>query len=237
MKYGKRNYPVEIRLDNQGQLKQMITSADIKDQFKQFFTDDTKILSVDPENIMIEFEKLVHKKVKVNANLDLKYKKQFGLAGPLLIEPQQIEVSGPQSLVREIKQVNTEFISLHNIDKKIVKEVKILPFTNSGINFEPEKILLTIPAEKLTEGTFTLPVKIFHQGKTKITLIPDRITVSCQIPLNLFEQINTESFLAYVDATEIGNIKRKLKVNLESKSDFIYFIKASPDYIDFIIEK
>jgi hypothetical protein len=69
-------------------------------------------------------------------------------------------------------------------------------------------------------------------------LIPDRIEVSFQAPLSLFNQVKPEDFIVYVDAGEQNTQGRnKLKVGLETSNPYLYFTSVYPDYVDFIINK
>ena len=61
-------------------------------------------------------------------------------------EPEKIDIYGDQRIVDKIEAIDTETIALANIDKDIIKEVKLeLPV---GINVIKDKINVHISVEK-----------------------------------------------------------------------------------------
>jgi YbbR domain-containing protein len=229
---------LEIPVDNFRSSKKLIVTNQYKDNFKNSLPEAVRIIRIIPDTLRLEFDKLLKKKVKVNPDINVTYKKQYGQSGGIGIEPSYVTISGPETYVRDIETVNTEQINGKNISKSIVKPVKLKSFANTNIEFAVSSVQINLPVEKLTEGKFMLPVKLFNTGKQKITLIPDKVEVSFQAPINIFNKVKPESFLVFADQkTNLNTASGKFKVRLEVNAKYIYYTKVYPEYVDYIIEK
>jgi hypothetical protein len=229
---------LDIPIENFNASKKLIITNQYKDNFKNSLPEGVRIIRIIPDTLRLEFDKLLMKKVKIKANVNVTYRKQFGQSGPLIIEPGFVTVSGPETYVKAIETINTEPITGKFINKTLVKSIKLNRLANTNIEFGINSVNINLPVEKLTEGKYLIPVKLFNTGKQKITLIPDKVEVSYQAPINVFEKIKPESFLVYVDLKSNSNsINGKFKVKLEVSMPYIYYSKVYPEFVDYIIEK
>jgi hypothetical protein len=237
LKRRRHEYPVEIPQGIKGNAKLVVQSSTIRDKIRDYFPDDIKILGISPEIITVELDKIMTREVRIVPGINLKFKKQYGLSGDISLEPATVEVRGPETYVASIKNIMTERYSKKEIDGKINKTMKLLPQKNTNITYNFDEVKMSVPVEKLTEGQFIIPVKIFNPGKKKITLIPDKIEVSFQAPLSIFDKVHPESFTIYTDAQNMKANRKKLRVLYEVKMKGVYFVKLVPDNVDYIIEK
>jgi YbbR domain-containing protein len=229
---------LDIPIENFNTSKKLIITNQYKDNFKNSLPEGVRIIRIYPDTLRLEFDKLLMKKVKIKPNINVTYRKQFGQSGPLIIEPGYVTVSGPETYIKGIETVYTEPIIGKYISKTLVKTIKLSRIANTNIEFGVNSVNINLPVEKLTEGKFMLPVKLFNTGKQKITLIPEKVEVSFQSTINVFEKVKPESFLVFVDLKSNSNsTKGKFKVKLEVSMPYIYYSKVYPEYVDYIIEK
>lgn len=229
---------LDIPVENFRSSRKVIITNDYKDNFKNSLPETIHILRIIPDTLSLEFDKLLKKKVKIRPDINTTFKKQYGQSGPVVVKPSYVTVSGPETYVRDIEFINTMPVIGKNICKTFVKIIQLNKPVNTNIEFNVNTVNINIPVDKLTEGKYLLPVKLFNIGKQKITLIPDKVEVSYQAPINVFNKVKPESFLVFIDLKSNPNTTSgKFKIKLEVSFPYIYYSKVYPEYIDYIIEK
>ena len=232
------NIYLDIPIENFRASKKLIVTNQYKDNFKNSLPESVRIIRIIPDSLKLEFDRLMKKTVKIKPDINVTFKKQYGQSGVVITDPSVVTISGPESYVKDIEYVITDPIIEKNISKTLVKKIDLHQFANTNIDFGLSSVNINLPVEKLTEGKFLITVKIFNSVNQKITLIPDKVEVSFQAPINVFEKIKPESFLAFVDLKSNSNsASGKFRVKLEISSPYIYYAKVYPEYVDYIIEK
>jgi hypothetical protein len=238
MMYSHDTVSLDIAIENFRTTRKVLITNNYKETFKSSLPEGVRIIRIIPDTLILEFEKVLRKKVPVKPDLDISFRKQYGQSGKTIIEPSFVTISGPQSYVNDIEYIRTIPIMIKNVSKSINKTIQLSRFSKSNVEFSSNTVNINIPVEKLTEGKYIIPVKLFNSGKEKITLIPDKIEVSFQSPINIFKKVKPESFMVYIDMKSNKKLTSgKLKVKLEVNQPFIYFIKPYPEFVDYIIEK
>lgn len=229
---------LDIPIENFRSSKKLIITNQYKDNFKNSLPEAVHILRIIPDTLKLEFDKLLKKKVMINPDINVTFRKQYGQSGPAIIAPSYVTITGPETYVRDIETINTEPIIGKNISKTIVKSIKLNRLVNTNIEFGITSVNINLPVEKLTEGKYILPVKLFNTGKQKITLIPDKVEVSFQAPITVFNKVKPGAFLVFADLKSNSNsVSGKFKIKLEVSMPYIYYSKVYPEYVDYIIEK
>jgi len=229
---------LDIPIENFRSSKKMIITNEYKDNFRNSLPEAVHILRIIPDTLRLEFDKLLKKKVRIKPDFNVTFKKQFGQSGPVVLEPSDVTVTGPETYVRDIEYIKTMPVIGKNISKSFVKAIGLNKPNNTNIEFNTNSVNINFPVDKLTEGKYILPVKLFNAGKQKITLIPDKVEVSFQAPISVFNKVKPESFMVFIDLkSNTNNSSGKYKVKLEVNFPYIYFSKVYPEYVDYIIEK
>jgi len=237
--YFRRNSEfVTIDLNEYKKTDVLITRR-LQDNFQQAIAQKITIGEVFPETIPLQREEKGTKKVPVHLVQDLGYKKQFGLGGDISFTPDSITISGPASVVKGIDHVDTENAGIKDIDKTLVSEIKLKEPDPKNIIYNVGKIKITVPVYQLSEQTKEVPVEIINQNlKGTLKLIPGKVSIIYQAPINKYAQMDSAQFQAIVDGSQIDTAsKQPLKVQLLSQPRFTYNIRVKPDYIDYVVVK
>jgi YbbR domain-containing protein len=229
---------LDIPAENIKTAKKLIITNQYKENFRNSLPESVKIIRIIPDTLKLEFDKLLKKIVKVKPDINVSFKKQYGQSGPVSLEPSVVTISGPESYVKDVEAVITESVIVKNINKSISKQVKLSGLPNTNIEFNVNSVNLNLPVDKLTEGKFVLPVKLFNAGKKKITLIPEKVEVTFQAPISVYKKVKPENFMVFIDLKSSSNPPSgKYKVKLEVSMPYVYYPKIYPEYVDYIIEK
>ena len=94
----------------------------ISNSFNRYL--EVKNLSLDQLNVKLD--RIVLKKVKVKPKTDIAFKNGFKALDSIVLIPDSVTISGPESSLKSIKFVKTKTLTLKNIDKNISETVAII---------------------------------------------------------------------------------------------------------------
>jgi len=229
---------ITIDLNDYAKSDQLITRT-LQDNFALPMSQKITVGEVFPELISLAKDEKGSKKVPVRLIQDLSYKDQYGLGGEIIYIPDSVTVTGPASIVKNIGHVDTEDETLKNLDKVTNKEVKLKEPEPKNLVYNPDQVSVNIPVYQLSEKKITLPVQVINKSiSDTLKLIPAHVTIIYQAPVNKFSQIDTTQFQAIVDGSQVDTANREpLKIQLITEPKYVYNIRLTPDYVNFLIRK
>lgn len=119
-----------------------------------------KVTSIQPEEFILNLEKQTTKQVEVKANFNSKKIAEDYTIGDVIISPIKVWITGAESLIENIKSVDTAPIPLENLTQSFEYEVAI----PKNINYRilPEKVTVKIEISKYLASRIikTIPIKI-----------------------------------------------------------------------------
>lgn len=198
-------------------------------------SNEISIADVSPRMITLQFDSLETKKVQVQPRVNLNFKPQFYLNGEITVSPDSILISGPAALLDTTNVLYTENKTFNDLETSIFQSVRI--YHPSRVNLEPSRVTLHIPVEKFTEKKITVPLQIINSAENvQIKLFPPQVTVSFMVGLSNYDNVTANDFTAHVDMSQAIPERETLEVYVESKTEYIQSIKASPAFVEYLIE-
>jgi YbbR domain-containing protein len=186
----------------------------------QVNTKPVEVVQISPEAISVTLERMVNQTYKVqlvtNGNPAVGYQ-----AEEPVISPENVAVSGPQTMVNQIQQIRA-IVDLNQVKQNIQNSLLLQAVdangdTIEGVTISPERISINIPVTQ-KGGYRNVVIKVVTQGKladgyrlTNISIYPPNVTVYSSDPLRV------ESLPGYVDTMPIllDNIRSDLILPIE----------------------
>ena len=91
----------------------------------------------------IIYEEHIEKTVKVEPDLDENGLHRNYIVEKITVSPERVTVSGPKSIVKNLKSIKTVPIPLHNITQSFDYSARLIP-PSSRLKFSPEKVFLQV---------------------------------------------------------------------------------------------
>ena len=197
-----------------------------------------KFLLVSPEVLIMDFEKLIIKEVPIIHNLDIHFNSQYGLSGPVQIEPQTVVISGPESEVNKIQEIRTKFRDYKQLEAEINDQISLVDLSSKNIIYSQKLLNLKIPVEQLSEGSLIIPISIPAGVRDTISLIPEKVTIKFHAAVSVFNSVSHFDFEPYIKLEDFNNASdEKIKVYCKLKEEYIYRVSIDPEYVDYIVIK
>ena len=196
-----------------------------------------EITEVNPTNLTFTIEKTISKTVPVVLNVRFRFQENFGRVSEFTIEPDNIKVSGPVSLIKKLKQAETAPEIYTDIDKNFSEKIPILK--NPYLNYENDYALVSFEAQRLVERKFAdIPVAaVGTPPNRKLQLFPDKVDLLIKGGIDVLAQLDKKKLLPYVYFSQAINDTLGYVQPSIDLPQFMRLIDITPDKLKYIIKQ
>ncbi len=203
------------------------------------FGGQVALLDISPNKLYFKYDVNLVKKVPVILKADISFKPGYDIFNPYKLIPDSINVIGPDVLVSKIEQVETEKVTMDNVNSNVLNVVKLkLPQDNKDLIFSNDQIELKATVERFTEGTLKVPVNVINiPDGASIKYFPKIINVIYYTSLKNYNDVTAKDFKVVCDYNKITNSQSFLLPELIKITDKVKTAKINQQHIEFIIEE
>ena len=200
---------------------------------------DVSLVTIEPDTIDIEFDKLLEKTVPVKNNIKVNLREGYGIVGTPKLTPDSIEISGAANVVSKIRYIPTEVRIFENVNAPLSGTIALkdtLPNSlRYGIKFVDFRYNIQLSAEKTIEDVL-ISVNGVPDDK-EVLVIPPKINVSVRGGVDQLARIvpSDVSAILEFDAIEedtLGFIVPQIVIPEETT-----LLKSEPQKLQYIIKK
>jgi hypothetical protein len=204
-------------------------------QIQEVIPTSMQLLHIQPNRIDLLLDEKAERVVPVKLKSSISFKDLFRQKEAVKLEPSTIVISGPKAVVEVFDEINTELLSLEDVDNNKNGEIEIQSLNHSEINYSAKNINWELKVEQFTEGEIKLPIEMKNVPKGyEIKLFPDEVTVSYLISLDKFDLVKPDMFAAQILFD--SDFKRQ-SVNLSRQADFVENVRVFPSKVEYFLIK
>ena len=204
-------------------------------QIQEVIPTSMQLLHIQPNRIDLLLDEKAERVVPVKLKSSISFKDLFRQKEAVKLEPSTIVISGPKAVVEVFDEINTELLSLEDVDNFKNGEIEIQSLNHSEINYSAKNIKWELKVEQFTEGEIKLPIEMKNVPKGyEIKLFPDEVTVSYLISLDKFDLVKPDMFAAQILFD--SDFKRQ-SVNLSRQADFVENDRVFPSKVEYFLIK
>ena len=159
-----------------------------------------RLLSIQPDSILLETETGVRKRVPLVLQTNLDFAPFCGPTQAPITVPDSVWISGPASRVDNMFFWSTEKIISKDVDQTLMGMVDVQKSRRLNIQVDPVQVAYKIPVDRYTEKSLTIPLTPLPEAG--MSLIPHLVDVSFQVPMARYDSIRIEDFRLDVDLTD-----------------------------------
>jgi hypothetical protein len=230
------NFRIDIsRKDNQ--YVYYLVTRYAKEWISNQLTSDIQLLDIQPDTLIFKFADVVDKKVPVRLSLNTQFEKQYMQNGLVVLKPDSVIVSGPQSMIDTLVCVYTKELKSKHLKDTLRTEIELASINKLAC--PTTKVSIVIPIEKYTELDISVPVETINTPDgLRVRTFPGAITVSCWIGISSYDKMTPYMFRAIVDYNAlIANSQNKVKIDLVKSPPNAQNVRFYPKSVEYIIEK
>ena len=216
-----------------------LTTQTVFDRIASQLSSEVRLKSIVPDTLNFLLSETVKKQIVVKSALQLQFEKGFLPRGDMLIEPGEILVTGPKTLVDTMQYVYTRTKVFKKLKDTLKSSIELQSVYQLRYSISEVNIVQVI--ERYTEATFTVPIEPVNlpEGLT-MKVFPGTVTINCLAPITDYEKLQPYMFRVVVDYTSVKDVidnQAKVRVSLLRAPEYVTDIKFNPKNVDFIIEK
>lgn len=204
------------------------------------FSDGIRVERLLTDSIYFRLDKRVNKMLPVEARVNATFAPQYLQSGPLELLPAAIAVSGPASIMDTLEVLRTEVMDFPNLEKSTTAAVGfVVAQENSRVECRPPKLLLTVPVDRFTERTVSVPVTVANvPDSLLVQTFPKAVDVTFRVAYSEYKRVNPSTILAEVDFDDSDNLSAaRLNVRMDRIPDFVDVVRFSPKKVEYRIKK
>lgn len=229
---------ITVSLEKLNNRNFILFSEQLQQVNKQLETSQ-KIISVKPDTLYFDFSKRTNKRVPVKLRYDFSFVKQYGLAGPILLKPSYVNISGPQEELAKINEWYTDTLKLTDLQQSVSTRVAMKANNMVNVGIYPTSVGVNVSIDEFTEKTVEVPLNLINNKDFyDVKLYPKKVKITFLVALSRYEEVNEDFILANVDVNEWKVLKHEqLTVKIARFPEYCKLVSVSPAKINFIIEK
>ncbi len=203
------------------------------------FPSNLELVYRNPDSIFFDLSRKIEKKIPVILKDSLSLAPSFQFKGKALISPDSILISGPESLVSEIDEIETEVLLKENIRENNTESVRLKPLNIDKVEMSESKVNVSLSVEQFTQNTIEVPIIIRNVPTGYLLKIfPDKIDVTFNTALSNFESINPSLFHVIADYNKIDvDNSQFIPLDLKLLNDKAELVKFEPSEVEFLLRK
>ena len=221
----------EVPLHKDSESTYSFGSSYAKEKIASFLTLEPNEVSFDENRITLNMEQLDSVKVKVIANVDLTYEKQYNRLGKIQLSPDSVTIYGPKNMISSIDNVHTQNLTLRNINQNIDTELPLK--LDNILNASHKEVNVKIFVEKYTEAVANVPIS--NDSGQNLRLFPDKVKIKYIVSLTDYNIIKDNYFKVNIDTADISSESNFLPIYLTDYPNNTRIISVEPKEVEYII--
>lgn len=185
---------------------------------------------VHPKNLNLKIDYLVKKKVKVIPQIEIKIDSDYLQKEKIIIEPEEVTISGPRRFVRLINLVSTEKRVFSNLKESLKEKMSLISPEDYNVKYFPEAVTLWVNVEKGVKREFQdifLDLVGIPKDK-KVEVEPEKINLTLLGEEDVIDNLNSEEIKVTLDLKGIeGRKKLAPKIYLPKEVKLVSFYPDS----------
>jgi YbbR domain-containing protein len=205
----------------------------LRDQVSRQLPAELQLLEIRPDTLYFQYAKSVTKMVKIMPDLIFEVDKQFTIKDGIDLEPDSVEVTGPDLIVDTLKQVFTARSELGQLSKNFTDKVRLNQIPD--LTYSHSRVKCNIELERFTEVQLTLPVSVINVPDTiSLQTFPSRIRFTCNVGLSKYDRVDGNLIRAVVDYEEIRDGTRLVNVHIQNLPVYLLGYEYYPRTVEFL---
>ncbi|EHQ29027.1 CdaR family protein [Mucilaginibacter paludis] len=198
-----------------------------------------QIVSFNPDTLYFDFSSRAIKRVPVQLQYNIKFKRQFIISDDILLNPNYVTISGPAENIAKIKFWKTDSLTASDVEDPIDQNVPLQPVKESNMSIYPKSVRVHVPVSEFTEKTVEVPVKLINnKNYYNVKIFPQKVKITFTVPLIKYSETDEHAFEAVADLNlwqEQG--AKQLPVKVKFIPPFCKLVSVQPQNLDFIVKQ
>lgn len=205
----------------------------LTEQVSRQLPPELQLLEIKPDTLHFQFARRIKRMVKIVPDFDYEIDKQFTIKDGILLEPDSVEVTGPDLILDTMNFVYTVKSNLGHLSRNFSDKVRLRK--NVGLEYSRSKVDCTIELERFTEVQLTIPIEVINlPDSLNIQTFPSHVKLTCKVGLSNYDRIEGNPFRAVVDFNDLDDRTMSLDVEIQNIPIYLLSYEYYPRSVEFL---
>ena len=203
------------------------------DQVSRQLQADMQLLDIKPDTLHFQFARRITRMVKIQPDFEYQLDQQFTIKDGIILEPDSVEVTGPDLILDTLRYIYTVKSDLGNLSRNYSDKVKLKRI--GDLDYSRSKVNCSFELERFTEVQLTIPIEVLNlPDSIALQTFPSRVKLTCNVGLSKYDRVNGSPIRAVVDYTEIKEGNALLDVNIQNIPVYLLSYEFYPKTVEFL---
>ena len=224
-------------IDHKGDIKYGIFTQELTSRLAGLVNVGEKDIQLSRASLTFELEKTGSKIISIVPNYDIIFTDQFDLYEEVKLDPSEVTVYGPQSVLDSLYSISTQKLILENVQTDQEIGIELNNPNPELLSLGNNQSTLYFKVEKFTESELLVPVNLSNL-KYRIKTFPMQVSVFYRVAQKDFNEVRAHQFniIPMVDNLDILHA-HKLPLKVSKHPDFVRNVRVIPSEVEFLIIK
>jgi hypothetical protein len=215
--------------------------SDVESQLQKTFGEAIAIEKIFAAELKIPLARIASKKVPVSPNISLSFKQNYILKGDLILKPDSVKISAPETILKDISSINTVALKLDNLTESVNQPLAI-DFSQLGLSsIEQEQVVVNAEVVRFSEMVYEVPILLpeFENGM-RLAVFPSNAQVVCKASADVLKALDSGAFGVTVDfdfSQSLDSLPSRLPLKFSYSPTNVLEVFFSNDRVNYILEK
>lgn len=215
--------------------------SDVESQLQKTFGEAIAIEKIFAAELKIPLARIASKKVPVSPNISLSFKQNYILKGDLILKPDSVKISAPETILKDISSINTVALKLDNLTESVNQPLAI-DFSQLGLSsIEQEQVVVNAEVVRFSEMVYEVPILLpeFENGM-RLAVFPSNAQVVCKASADVLKALDSGAFGVTVDfdfSQSLDSLPSRLPLKFSYSPSNVLEVFFSNDRVNYILEK
>ena len=203
------------------------------DQVSRQLDPELQLLEIKPDTLQYQFARKISRMVKILPDFRYQVDNQFTIKDGIILEPDSVEVTGPDIIIDTLRYVFTVKSDLGNISRNFSDKVKLKQ--SGDLDYSRSKVNCSFELERFTEVQLTIPIDVLNlPDSIALQTFPSRVKLTCKVGLSKYDRVDGSSIRAVVDYSEIEEGNTLLDVNIQNIPVYLLSFEYYPKTVEYL---
>jgi YbbR domain-containing protein len=228
--------PPQVSIDLRNLPSLELNASMLEGKIQKNLPGNIKVLQLHPDHLLMRVEDEATKIIPVSLDWQGELAPQHSLIDTPKVYPEQVQITGPSSVIRNIHSWQTVPLIRQSVKNSIREKIELKTPTNAQLKFSPQTVETRVNVQQITEKRLDIPVSVLNVPDSLLLLaIPARIALTCVVGLADYNRLSASGFEAVADFAEKNGADNQLRVRLVKTPAYVQSVQFSPRKIDYLV--
>jgi hypothetical protein len=205
----------------------------LRDQVAGQLPSELQLLEIKPDTLEFQFATRVTRMVRVEPDFRFQVDNQFTIKDGIILEPDSVEVTGPDVIIDTLKSIFTERIELGELTRDYSDRVRLQRI--GDLEYSRHRVNTLIELERFTEVQLSIPIEVLNlPDSIALQTFPSNVKFTCKVGLSKYDRVEGNLIRAVVDFDAIEEETEVLDVTLQNLPMYLLSYEFYPKSVEYL---